>query len=107
MKSLQVAFSTAEAEEEEGEVQLLQGQRLSGSVDRNVCGTSGFGHLQQHSDQLGDVKVGGVVQSVHVGPAAPQTHVGAQRDQLTAETKSGGRVTCVHVHRMALSEPGP
>lgn len=55
--------------------------------------TSGFGGLEQNSDQLGDVEVGGVVQRVHVGPAAPQAHVGPQREQLRAETQRGGGVT--------------
>lgn len=73
--------------------------RLAGWV-----ATSGFGRLQQHSDQFGDVKVSGVVQGVHVGPAAPQTDVGAQRDQLTAETQRCGRVTCTHGERAELSE---
>lgn len=60
-----------------------------------VC-TSGFTGFEQHSDQFWDVKVSGVVQGVHVGPAAPQTHVGAQSDQLAAETQRGRRVACTH-----------
>lgn len=58
--------------------------------------TSGFGCFEQDSDQLRDVEVRSVVQGVHVGPAAPQTHVGAQRDQLRGETQRCRRVACTH-----------
>ncbi|XP_034719372.1 CAP-Gly domain-containing linker protein 3-like [Etheostoma cragini] len=49
-------------------------------------------NVDRDPDQFRDVEVRGVVQSVHVGPAAPQTHVGAQRDQLAAETQRGRRL---------------
>lgn len=63
----------------------------------SVCvRTSWFSGFEQHSDQFWDVEVSGVVQGVHVGPAAPQTHVGAQRDQLAGETQRGRRVACTH-----------
>lgn len=49
---------------------------------RTVPRTSGLGGFEQNPDQLGDIEVGGVVERVHVGPSAPQAHVGTQRDQL-------------------------
>lgn len=98
-------LSTGEAEgEEEEKTQLTQEEPQRTTVEQLRAATSGLGRLQQHSDQFGDVKVGGVVQGVHVGPAAPQTHVGAQRDQLTAETQRCGRVACTQVEREELSE---
>lgn len=58
---------------------------VSNNLMERLTLTSGFGGFEQDSDQLWDVKVGSVVQRVHVGPPAPQTDIGAQRHQLTGE----------------------
>lgn len=46
------------------------------------------------------------MQRVHVGPAAPQAHVGAQRDELRAEAQRGGGVTCTG-RELPLATPPP
>lgn len=54
--------------------------------------TSRRGRLQHHPDELGHVKVGGVVQGSHVCPAGAQARLGTQGEQLTGEA---GRCICI------------
>lgn len=85
-------------EEQEEQVTYYNIKHYSASrrwICLSVC-TSGFRGFEQDSDQLRDVEVSGIVQGVHAGPAAPQTGVGAQRDQLSAESQRGRRVACTH-----------
>lgn len=89
-----------EQEKEEEEVTLKQqyaaNSCLSLIVFRRlvVSGTSGFGGLEKDPNQFRDIEVRSVVESIHVGPAAPQTDISAQRDELRAETQRGSWVTC-------------
>lgn len=54
--------------------------------------TSGGCRPQEGADELGDIEIGGVVEGVHVGPAAPQCHVPPQRQQPCGQTHSRRRV---------------
>lgn len=52
-----------------------------------------LGGLEEDADEFGDVKVGSVMERVHVGPAAAQRHICVQGQQLVREAHGGSRIT--------------